>query len=73
VGLTADQYKPLMKGTHFMDLAEAKKHWAKAEGLESVYGSSKIVDDFNLKNKVYKANMKYDEYLDPSLGEELLK
>lgn len=73
VGLSAEQYKPLMKGTHFMDLAEAKKHWAKAEGLESVYGSSKIVDDFNLKNNVYKTSMKYEEYLDPSLSDELLK
>lgn len=73
VGLTADQYKPLMKGTHFMDLAEGKKHWAKAEGLESVYGSSKIVDDFNLKNNVYKASMKYEEYLDPSLADEASK
>ncbi len=73
VGLTADQYKPLMKGTHFMDLAEGKKHWAKAEGLESVYGSSKIVDDFNLKNNVYKASQKYEEYLDPSLADEVSK
>jgi len=73
VGLTADQYKPLMKGTHIMDLAEGKKHWAKAEGLESVYGSSKIVDDFNLKNKVYKEAMKYEDYLDPSLADEVQK
>ncbi|MFZ5892112.1 MAG: ABC transporter substrate-binding protein [Myxococcota bacterium] len=73
VGLTPEQYKPLMKGTHFLDLAEAKKHWQKAEGLESVYGSSKIVDDFNLKNKVYKESMKYEEYLDPSLADEALK
>ena len=54
VGLTAEEYKPLMKGTYILDLAEAKKRWAKAEGLDSVYGSSKIVDDFNVKNKVYK-------------------
>ncbi len=73
VGLTADQYKGLMKGTHIMDLAEAKKHWEKGDGLESVYGSSKIVDDFNVKNKVYKAAMKYDEYLDPSLADEAAK
>ncbi|MGC4092510.1 MAG: ABC transporter substrate-binding protein [Polyangiaceae bacterium] len=73
VGLTPEQYKPLMKGTHIMDLAEGQKHWAKAEGLESVYGSSKIVDDFNLKNKVYKAAMKYEEYLEPALAEEALK
>jgi NitT/TauT family transport system substrate-binding protein len=73
VNLTPDQYKPLMKGTHIMDLAEAKKHWAKAEGLESVYGSSKIVDDFNVKNTVYKTAMAVDEYLNPALAEEALK
>lgn len=73
VGLTAEVYKPLMKGTYIMDLAEAKARWAKAETLESVYGSSKIVDDFNVKNKVYKEAMKVEEYLDPSLAEEAMK
>jgi NitT/TauT family transport system substrate-binding protein len=62
-----------MKGTYIMDLAEAKARWAKAETLESVYGSSKIVDDFNVKNKVYKEAMKVEEYLDPSLAEEAMK
>jgi NitT/TauT family transport system substrate-binding protein len=73
VGLTPDVYKPLMKGTYIMDLAEAKTRWAKAESLESVYGSSKIVDDFNVKNKVYKEAMKVEQYLDPSLAEEAMK
>jgi NitT/TauT family transport system substrate-binding protein len=73
VGLTPEAYKPLMKGTYIMDLAEAKARWQKAETLESVYGSSKIVDDFNVKNKVYKEAMKVEEYLDPSLAEEAMK
>lgn len=73
VGLTAAQYRALMKGTHIMDLTEAKKHWAKGETLESVYGSSKIVNDFNVKNKVYKTSMNIDEYQDPSLSEEASK
>jgi NitT/TauT family transport system substrate-binding protein len=73
VGLSPEVYKPLMKGTYFMDLAEAKARWAKAESLESVYGSSKIVDDFNVKNKVYKEAMKVEEFLDPSLAEEAMK
>jgi len=73
VGITPEQYRALMKGTHIMDLAEAKKHWAKGETLESVYGSSKIVNDFNLKNKVYKASMPVDEYQDPSISEEASK
>lgn len=73
VGLTPDQYKPLMKGTRILDLTDAKKHWAKGEGLESVYGSSKIVDDFNVKNTVYKTAMPVDEYLNASLAEDALK
>jgi NitT/TauT family transport system substrate-binding protein len=73
VGLTPDQYKAIMKGTHIMDLAEAKKYWAKADGLASIYGSNKIVDEFNVKNTVYKAPEKVDEYLDPSITDEALK
>ena len=73
VKLSAEEYKKLMVGTHIMDLAEGQKHWAKAEGLTSIYGSSKVVDDFNVKNTVYKAPEKTEQYLDPSLTEEALK
>ena len=73
VGLTPDQYKAIMKGTHIMALEEGKKHWAKAPGLASIYGSNKIVDEFNVKNTVYKAPEKVDEYLDPSFTDEALK
>jgi NitT/TauT family transport system substrate-binding protein len=73
VGLTPDQYKAIMKGTHIMGLAEGKKHWSKADGLTSIYGSNKIVDEFNVKNTVYKAPEKVDEYLDPSVSEEASK
>jgi NitT/TauT family transport system substrate-binding protein len=73
VRLSPDEYKAIMKGTHIMPLDEGKKHWAKADGLASIYGSNKIVDDFNVKNTVYKAPEKVDEYLDPSVTEEALK
>lgn len=73
VGLTPDQYKAIMKGTHIMGLEEGKKHWGRADGLASIYGSNKIVDEFNVKNTVYKAPEKVDEYLDPSVTEEALK
>lgn len=73
VGLTPDVYKGLMKGTHLLNLAENQKHYAKGEGFESIFGSSKIVDDFNVKNGVYKAPMKIEEYFDPSLIEEVAK
>jgi NitT/TauT family transport system substrate-binding protein len=73
VGLAADDYKKLMGGTAFQDLEGDLLHYKKADGLDSIYGSSKIVDEFNVKNKVYKAAMKYEEYLDPSIVEEIGK
>lgn len=73
VSLTPDAYKKLMSGTAFQDLDGDVVHFKKGEGLDSIYGSSKIVDDFNVSNKVYKAHMKYEEYLDPSIVEELSK
>ncbi len=62
----------MMKGTYILDLAEGQKRLAKGEGLESVYGSSKVVDDFNVKNSVYKASVKVEEYIDPSFTDEAL-
>ena len=73
VKLPPAEYKKLMSGTHIMDLTEAKKHWAKTDGLTSVYGSNKVVDEFNVKNTVYKAPEKTEQYLDPSVTDEALK
>ena len=64
VGLKPEAYEPLMKGTHFLDAAENKKHFAKGKDLASVYGSSQVVDDFNMKNAVYKKAQDVDAYLD---------
>jgi NitT/TauT family transport system substrate-binding protein len=66
VGLTPETYKPLLKGTHLIDVAEGKKTFAKAEGLKSLYGSSEIADDFNVANAVYKERQDIDSYIDPS-------
>jgi NitT/TauT family transport system substrate-binding protein len=67
VELTPEAYKPLLKGTHLIDVAEAKKTFKKADGLTSLYGSSKIADDFNVANDVYKQAQDIDSYIDPSL------
>jgi NitT/TauT family transport system substrate-binding protein len=67
VGLDPEAYKPLLKGTHLIDLAEGKKVFVKAEGLGSLYGSSAIANDFNVKNEVYKESQDVDSYIDPAL------
>jgi NitT/TauT family transport system substrate-binding protein len=67
VGLTPAQYKPLLAGTHLLGIAEAKTALVKADGLQSLYGSSKIVDDFNVRNSVYKQAQNIDGYIYPAL------
>lgn len=69
VGLEPEQYKPLLKGTKLLDVAAGKKIFKKAAGLGSLYGSSKIADDFNVKNEVYKQAQDIDSYIDGSLTE----
>jgi NitT/TauT family transport system substrate-binding protein len=66
-GITPEGYKPLLNGTKLLDLAEGKEVYKKGEGLTSLYGSSKIADDFNVANDVYKEHQKIDSYIDPSL------
>jgi NitT/TauT family transport system substrate-binding protein len=67
VELTPEAYKPLLQGTHLIDVAEGKKTFKKADGLTSLYGSSKIADDFNVANEVYKKAQDINSYIDPSL------
>jgi NitT/TauT family transport system substrate-binding protein len=67
VGVPPETYKPLLAGTKLMTLEDGKKVFAKAPGLGSLYGSSKIADDFNVKYDVYKDAQNVDSYIDGSL------
>lgn len=71
VGVSANEYAKFMKGTKFLSLEEAKKVFIKADGFKSLYGSSKIVDDFNVANKVYEQSQDIDAYIDPSITQQL--
>ncbi len=67
VGLTPEEYAPLLKGTKILSLEEAKAAFQKGDNLSSIYGSSKIADDFNLKYEVYKESQSPESYIDPSI------
>lgn len=67
VGLPADQYKMFLDGTKILSLDEAKAVLKKGEGMDSLYGSSKIADDFNVKYEVYAKPQEVDSYIDPSI------
>lgn len=73
VKLSGEEYKKLMGGTAYLDLEGNLKSWKKGEGFDSVFGSSKAVDAFFVKNKMYKAPVKYEEFFDPSVIEEVAK
>jgi NitT/TauT family transport system substrate-binding protein len=67
VKISPEEYEPFLKGTYILTVDEALKRWDTAAGLGTVYGSSKVVDDFNLKFKVYEKTQDVAKYLDPSL------
>jgi NitT/TauT family transport system substrate-binding protein len=71
VGVKPEEYAAALPGTYFLTLAEAKKAYAKGDGLDSVYGSSKVANDFNVANKVYKDSQSVDDYIDSSLVNSL--
>lgn len=55
VGLTPEQYAPLLDGTYLLSFEEMAPRFKPAEGLGSIVGSTEIVDAFNVKYGVYKA------------------
>jgi NitT/TauT family transport system substrate-binding protein len=71
VGVDPEEYKSFINGTKILTLDEAKKFFVKGDGFTSLYGSSKISDDFNLANDVYKEAQDIDAYIDPSLTEAM--
>jgi NitT/TauT family transport system substrate-binding protein len=69
VTLKPAEYKPFLAGTKLLSLEDGRKVFKKADGLGSLYGSSKIADNFNVKNGVYKEAQNIDAYIDASLVE----
>ncbi len=67
VGIPPEEYKSFINGTNILKLSEAKKFYKKGSGFKSIYGSSKISDDFNVANKVYDKPQDIDSYIDPSI------
>ncbi|TCJ14950.1 transporter substrate-binding domain-containing protein [Parasulfuritortus cantonensis] len=73
VGVAPAAYTRFLKGTKLLSLEEGKKVMAKGPGFGSLYGSSKVADDFNVANGVYKSHQDVDGYIDPSFTDAALK
>jgi NitT/TauT family transport system substrate-binding protein len=71
-GVPADEYARFLPGTKFLAPDDALSRFEKKDGLESLYGSGKVADDFNVANKVYPQHQPVAEYIDSSLAKEAL-
>lgn len=71
VGLSPKEYESFVSGTKILTKEEAKKFFAKGDGFASLYGSTKIADDFNVANEVYKKPQDVDSYIDASITNEM--
>jgi NitT/TauT family transport system substrate-binding protein len=71
-GVAADEYGKFLPGTRFLSPEEALARFEKKDGLDSLYGSGKVADEFNVANKVYPQPQPVAEYIDSSLAREAL-
>lgn len=63
-GVKPEDYAAFAGGTKILKLDEAKKAYVKGKGLDSIYGSTQISDDFNVANKVYAEPQQIEGYID---------
>jgi NitT/TauT family transport system substrate-binding protein len=72
-GSTPADYAAFIGGTRFLTLAESAKIIAsKGDGFSSLTGSSKVANEFNVKNAVYKDSQDISSYIDPKLTAEAI-
>jgi NitT/TauT family transport system substrate-binding protein len=67
-GVEAKEYAAFMSGTRLLTLSDSAKIISgKTATFGSIAGSSKIADEFNVKNGVYKESQDVSTYVDASL------
>jgi len=71
-GVPAEEYAKFMPGTRFLSPEEAVARFEPKDSLESLLGSGKVADEFNVSNKVYAAAQPVAAYIDGSLSKEAL-
>lgn len=66
-GVSPEEYAGFLNGVHFLTKEDAAKVLENNNSLQSIYGSSKVADKFNLDNKIYDKAQDVDSYIDGSL------
>lgn len=67
VGLKPAEYATFIEGTRILTLDEALGFFEKTDAFDSLHGSSKLSDDFNVANEVYKDPQPIEDYIDASI------
>lgn len=73
VSLTPKEYEPFLEGTKILSLPDTLKALESGEGFKSLYGSSEIVNDFFVANKVYDKPVNVKKSIDVSFTKQLEK
>ena len=71
-GVPAAEYATYLPGTHFLPPAEALTRFTPTDNLDSLLGSGKVADAFNVANKVYAKPQDVATYIDGSLSKDAL-
>lgn len=71
VNVSPKEYAAFLSGTRLLTLEEALAAAVPGDGLDSIYGSTKIVDTFNVENDVYGTPQRIPSYFNFSLLREL--
>lgn len=71
-GVPPEEYAKFLPGTRFLSPEEALQRFEPTDSLESLHGSGKVADAFNVANKVYAQAQPVAEYIDGSLAKEAL-
>ncbi|ACL74150.1 NMT1/THI5 like domain protein [Thioalkalivibrio sulfidiphilus HL-EbGr7] len=67
VGIPPADYEGFIEGTKILTREEAMEFFTKGDGFTSLYGSSKIADEFNVANDVYTEPQPVEDYIDASI------
>ncbi len=73
VSLTPAEYEPLLEGTKILSSEEALSAFQKGDGLDSIYGSLKLADDFFVKSKIYETPVKIDRTVNSKFTQKVKK
>jgi NitT/TauT family transport system substrate-binding protein len=71
-GVPPEEYAKFLPGTRFLSPEEALARFEPKAGLESLHGSGKVADAFNVANKIYDKPQPLADYIDGSLTKEAL-